>query len=84
MPPDAAIAREEIFGPVPAVIKAANFEESLEIANNTEYGLTGSVYTSNRERSVPRTRANSTWGISISIANARGPWWGRTRSADST
>ncbi len=50
VPPDAVIAREEIFGPVLAVIKAANFEESLEIANNTEYGLTGSVYTSSRER----------------------------------
>jgi 1-pyrroline-5-carboxylate dehydrogenase len=48
--PDAVIAREEIFGPVLTVIKAANFEESLEIANNTEYGLTGSVYTSSRER----------------------------------
>ena len=55
VPPDAAIAREEIFGPVLAVIKSANFEESLEIANNTEYGLTGSVYTSSREH-IDRAR----------------------------
>ena len=55
VPPDAAIAREEIFGPVLAVIKAENFEESLEIANNTEYGLTGSVYTGSRER-IDRAR----------------------------
>jgi 1-pyrroline-5-carboxylate dehydrogenase len=48
--PDATIARQEIFGPVLAVMKAGNFEESLAIANNTEYGLTGSVYTSSRER----------------------------------
>ena len=48
--PVASIARQEIFGPVLAVLKAANFEESLAIANNTEYGLTGSVYTSSRER----------------------------------
>jgi 1-pyrroline-5-carboxylate dehydrogenase len=31
-----------------AVIKAGSFEEALEIGNNTEYGLTGSVYTQNR------------------------------------
>jgi 1-pyrroline-5-carboxylate dehydrogenase len=43
--PDAVLAQEEIFGPVLAVIKAANFEEGLRVANNTEYGLTGSLYT---------------------------------------
>jgi len=46
VPPDAAIAQEEIFGPVLAVIKVASFEEGLRVANNTEFGLTGSVYTS--------------------------------------
>ncbi len=44
--PNAVLAQEEIFGPVLAVIKVANFEEGLRVANNTEYGLTGSVYTS--------------------------------------
>ncbi|MGE5674159.1 MAG: L-glutamate gamma-semialdehyde dehydrogenase [Mycobacterium leprae] len=42
--PTARIAREEIFGPVLAVIKAADFTEALAMANDTEYGLTGSVY----------------------------------------
>jgi 1-pyrroline-5-carboxylate dehydrogenase len=50
VPPKAKIAQEEIFGPVLAVIKAANFDEALEIANNTEYGLTGAVYTKNRRK----------------------------------
>jgi 1-pyrroline-5-carboxylate dehydrogenase len=50
IPPDAVIAQEEIFGPVLAVIKVANFEEGLRVANNTEYGLTGAIYTSDRER----------------------------------
>jgi 1-pyrroline-5-carboxylate dehydrogenase len=45
--PDATIAQEEIFGPVLAVIKAKNFDEAMQIANNTEYGLTGSLYTKN-------------------------------------
>lgn len=42
--PDAVLAQEEIFGPVLAVIKARGFDEALEIANNTEFGLTGAVY----------------------------------------
>jgi len=48
--PTARIAQEEIFGPVLAVIRAENFDEALAIANNTEYGLTGSVYSSSREK----------------------------------
>jgi 1-pyrroline-5-carboxylate dehydrogenase len=48
--PDARISQEEIFGPVLAVIKSRDFENSLAIANNTEYGLTGAIYTSSREK----------------------------------
>ncbi len=42
--PTAKIAQGEIFGPVLAVIKAANFAEALEIANSTDYALTGGLY----------------------------------------
>jgi 1-pyrroline-5-carboxylate dehydrogenase len=48
--PDARIAKEEIFGPVLAVIRAADFDEALAVANNTEYGLTGSLFSRDRER----------------------------------
>ena len=48
--PNSVLAQEEIFGPVLALIKVASFEEGLHVANNTEYGLTGSIYTSDRER----------------------------------
>jgi 1-pyrroline-5-carboxylate dehydrogenase len=48
--PKATIAQEEIFGPVLAAIKAKNWEEALAIANNTEYGLTGAVYSNDRAR----------------------------------
>jgi 1-pyrroline-5-carboxylate dehydrogenase len=48
--PRARIAQEEIFGPVLAVIKSPNFEESIKIANNTKFGLTGAVYTRNRKK----------------------------------
>lgn len=44
----ARIAQEEIFGPVLAIIKADGWRHALEIANNTEFGLTGAVYSRNR------------------------------------
>ncbi len=53
--PDAVIAQEEIFGPVLAVIPAANYDEALAIANGTEYGLTGAVYTRNPDK-IERAR----------------------------
>ncbi len=48
--PTARIAQEEIFGPVLAVIKSQGFDDALAIANNTEYGLTGSVYSHSCEK----------------------------------
>jgi 1-pyrroline-5-carboxylate dehydrogenase len=48
--PTARIAQEEIFGPVLAVIGAGSFDEALAIANNTDYGLTGAVYTNDRHK----------------------------------
>jgi 1-pyrroline-5-carboxylate dehydrogenase len=48
--PDARIAQEEIFGPVLAVIKARDFNDALRIANGTIYGLTGAVYSRNRQK----------------------------------
>jgi 1-pyrroline-5-carboxylate dehydrogenase len=50
VPPGTRIAQEEIFGPVLSVIRAANFEQALEIANDSEFGLTGAVYTRDPER----------------------------------
>lgn len=53
--PKATIAQEEIFGPVLAVIKAKDFDDAMQIANNTEFGLTGSLYTSD-EKKIDRAR----------------------------
>lgn len=50
VPGDAKIAQEEIFGPVLAVIPAQDYDDALRIANSTEYGLTGSVYSTDRQR----------------------------------
>ncbi len=50
VPENARIAQEEIFGPVLALIRAENFDHALEIANSTEYGLTGAVFSRDRRR----------------------------------
>jgi 1-pyrroline-5-carboxylate dehydrogenase len=47
--PKARLMQEEVFGPVLAICKAKSFEHALEIANNTEFGLTGAVISNNRE-----------------------------------
>ncbi len=46
----ATIEQQEIFAPVLAVIKAKDFDHALEIANDTQYGLTGAVYSENEEK----------------------------------
>lgn len=46
---NARIAREEIFGPVLSIIPAKDFNDAIAIANDTEYGLTGAVYSNSRE-----------------------------------
>lgn len=53
--PHARIAQEEIFGPVLAIIKAKDFDDALHIANDTEYGLTGALYSHDQQR-IERAR----------------------------
>ena len=48
--PGDRIEQEEIFGPVLAVIKSHNFDHALQIANDTEFGLTGAVYSSSKDK----------------------------------
>jgi RHH-type proline utilization regulon transcriptional repressor/proline dehydrogenase/delta 1-pyrroline-5-carboxylate dehydrogenase len=44
VPPDARLAQEEIFGPVLAVIRAADFDQAIRIANGTQYALTAGIF----------------------------------------
>jgi 1-pyrroline-5-carboxylate dehydrogenase len=53
--PGDTIEQEEIFGPVLAVIRAKDFDDALRIANDTEYGLTGALYTSDPQK-IARAR----------------------------
>jgi RHH-type transcriptional regulator, proline utilization regulon repressor / proline dehydrogenase / delta 1-pyrroline-5-carboxylate dehydrogenase len=55
VPPAARLAQEEIFGPVLAVLRAADLTEALRIANGTDYGLTGGIF-SRSPASLDRTR----------------------------
>src|ERR1700677_4398498 len=50
IPAKSKLEQEEIFGPVLAVIKARGFDNALEIANDTEFGLTGAIYTKSRDK----------------------------------
>jgi 1-pyrroline-5-carboxylate dehydrogenase len=50
IPPKSKLEQEEIFGPVLAVIKSHGFDHALEIANDTEFGLTGAVYTKSQDK----------------------------------
>ncbi|MEM2618773.1 MAG: aldehyde dehydrogenase family protein [Candidatus Hadarchaeales archaeon] len=50
--PDMRIAREEIFGPVLAVMKVDSFEEAIKVHNSTSYGLSASIFTRNVNRAM--------------------------------
>jgi 1-pyrroline-5-carboxylate dehydrogenase len=53
--PGATIEQEEIFGPVLAVIRASDFDDALRIANDTQFGLTGALFTNDPEK-IERAR----------------------------
>ncbi|MCC7342012.1 MAG: L-glutamate gamma-semialdehyde dehydrogenase [Bryobacterales bacterium] len=55
VPSSAKLFQEEVFGPVLAVTKAADFDDALRLANDTEYGLTGAIYSRNPEK-IARAR----------------------------
>jgi 1-pyrroline-5-carboxylate dehydrogenase len=50
IPPRSRLEQEEVFGPLLAVIKSQNYDHALQIANDTEFGLTGAVYTKSRDK----------------------------------
>ena len=63
---EAAIAQEEIFGPVLAVIRAGDLDEAIAIANGTDYALTGGIYS--RSPRAPRRAAPRNAGRAICIS----------------
>ena len=72
------IAQEEIFGPVLSVISYTDEDDAIRIANELDYGLGGSVWTSDsdRARSVARRIRTGTVGINGYLPDPAGPWGG--------
>jgi len=59
------VAREEVFGPVAAIIPFADEDDAVRIANDTPYGLSGSIWTENGARALRVARALETGALSI-------------------
>ena len=70
----ATIEQEEIFGPVLAVIKANDYDDALQIANDTQFGLTGAVYSAD-EAKLERARREFHVAISIESQVHRRSGW---------
>ena len=68
--PDARAAREEIFGPIAAVISFTDEADAVRLANDTIYGLSGSVWTRDGARALRMTRAIETGVISVNSNNS--------------
>jgi acyl-CoA reductase-like NAD-dependent aldehyde dehydrogenase len=62
---DDRIAREEVFGPVAAIIPFADEEDAIRIANDTPYGLSGSIWTRDGARALRVARALETGVLSV-------------------
>ncbi len=77
------IMQEESFGPVIGIMKVANDKEAIEMMNDTEYGLTASVYSSNGERAqaiLSQVNAGTGYWNCCDRVTAGLPWAGRKHS----
>ena len=70
--PDSEIAQEEVFGPVLVIIPHDGDDDAVRIANNSIYGLSGSVYSGSEERALAVARRIRTGTVSVN----GGAWFG--------
>jgi aldehyde dehydrogenase (NAD+) len=76
---DDRIAREEVFGPVGAVIRFTDEDDAARIANDTRYGLAGAIWTDNLQRAhrmIPRLRAGTVWVNAYRVGEWTRPFGG--------
>lgn len=76
----AAIAQDEVFGPVTCIIRATSDDDAVRIANQSEYGLVGTVYSGNRERALGVARRVDAGVVTLDGAPPYGPFGGWKRS----
>lgn len=78
------VAQEEIFGPVLVVIPVDSTEEAIEVANDSEYGLSGAVWSADQARAVEVARRIRTGQVAVNggAFNARAPFGGVKRSGN--
>ncbi|MEO8414463.1 MAG: aldehyde dehydrogenase family protein [Ginsengibacter sp.] len=77
------VMKEESFGPVIGIMKVKNDEEAIQLMNDTEYGLTASVYSSNKSRAekiLQQIDAGSGYWNCCDRVSAALPWSGRKHS----
>ncbi|MFD1708912.1 aldehyde dehydrogenase family protein [Siminovitchia sediminis] len=80
---DMRIVREEIFGPVVAIQKFKDEAEVIRIANDTEYGLAGAVFSKDQNKAmrvIKKVRAGITWINAYHLTNIQAPWGGYKQS----
>jgi acyl-CoA reductase-like NAD-dependent aldehyde dehydrogenase len=80
---DMTIAREEIFGPVLAVIRAESTDQAIRIANDTEYGLSAGVWSTDNQRALDvaaQLEAGTVWVNDWHMVNAAYPFGGYKQS----
>ena len=80
---DMTIAREEIFGPVLAVIRAESTDQAVRIANDTEYGLSAGVWSTDNQRALDvaaQLEAGTVWVNDWHMVNAAYPFGGYKQS----
>ena len=80
--PDLTIFREEIFGPVLSITTYSSEDEAIELANDSEYGLSGGVWSGDEERAIRVARRIRTGQVSINggAFNVTAPFGGYKRS----
>ena len=80
--PDMVLAREELFGPVLVVIAADDDEDAVRIANDSDYGLSGGVWSSDLDRALAVARRLRTGQVSVNGGrfNVRAPFGGYKQS----
>ncbi|WP_419955267.1 aldehyde dehydrogenase family protein [Neobacillus niacini] len=80
---DMRIVREEIFGPVVTIQKFKDEDEAIKIANDTEYGLAGAVFSTDHNKAlrvIKKVRAGITWVNAYHLTTIQAPWGGYKQS----